>query len=345
MAKWGEGDPRWIVEERGDATNVNNWHWTEKNANNWSKAKMKELIEKVTIEDDKIFCEIKELSKIEGEATANNRKCKLIFLYEWVVKGEWIGYLKADGDEYKGSFEVPNLSDEYESEDLDVNISLSDEKPCKNAYILKEFMRKSGSVKIKELLDVYIKSLKTEFSKGMILSKDLDGSKKVVPMITNSNIKNEMKQEMNKPIISTSINTAVKIQCKKLKHNEEFRCPVQDVYRALTEKEILRAFTLSDVEIKSEKGGRFSLFGGNVLGEFVKLVPNEKLEMKWRFKSWPPEHYSEVIIDFEEKETCTLLKLSQTGIPQDDFEKTKDGWKNYYWQPMKQRLGFGATLF
>lgn len=27
MAKWGAGDPRWIVEERPDATNVNNWHW------------------------------------------------------------------------------------------------------------------------------------------------------------------------------------------------------------------------------------------------------------------------------------------------------------------------------
>ena len=27
MAKWGEGDPRWIVEERDDGTNVNNWHW------------------------------------------------------------------------------------------------------------------------------------------------------------------------------------------------------------------------------------------------------------------------------------------------------------------------------
>ena len=27
MAKWGQGDPRWIVEERPDAKNVNNWHW------------------------------------------------------------------------------------------------------------------------------------------------------------------------------------------------------------------------------------------------------------------------------------------------------------------------------
>lgn len=45
MAKWGEGDPRWIVEERPDATNVNNWHWTEKNATPWSKDKLKSLLQ------------------------------------------------------------------------------------------------------------------------------------------------------------------------------------------------------------------------------------------------------------------------------------------------------------
>ena len=29
MAKWGEGDPRWIVQEREDGTNLNDWHWFE----------------------------------------------------------------------------------------------------------------------------------------------------------------------------------------------------------------------------------------------------------------------------------------------------------------------------
>jgi hypothetical protein len=27
MAKWGEGDPRWLVESREDGKNVNGWHW------------------------------------------------------------------------------------------------------------------------------------------------------------------------------------------------------------------------------------------------------------------------------------------------------------------------------
>lgn len=51
MAKWGEGDPRWIVEQRDDGRNVNNWHWTEKNATNWSKDKIKELLREVKIEN------------------------------------------------------------------------------------------------------------------------------------------------------------------------------------------------------------------------------------------------------------------------------------------------------
>ena len=31
MAKLGEGDDRWIVKEREDGANCNNWHWTTKN--------------------------------------------------------------------------------------------------------------------------------------------------------------------------------------------------------------------------------------------------------------------------------------------------------------------------
>ena len=49
MAKWGEGDPRWIVEERPDATNVNNWHWTEKNADQWSKKKIESLFTNLVV--------------------------------------------------------------------------------------------------------------------------------------------------------------------------------------------------------------------------------------------------------------------------------------------------------
>ena len=39
----------------------------------------------------KVMCRIKDVSKCDGEASANNRKPKLIFFYEWVIQAEWEG--------------------------------------------------------------------------------------------------------------------------------------------------------------------------------------------------------------------------------------------------------------
>ena len=62
------------------ATNPNNWHWKEKNATQWSKDKLKELLVGLKIETEEFVCEIKELKRCNGEASANNRKSKLVFL-------------------------------------------------------------------------------------------------------------------------------------------------------------------------------------------------------------------------------------------------------------------------
>ena len=37
MAKLGEGDQRWIVEERKDGANVHGWHWAEKDCKEWTR--------------------------------------------------------------------------------------------------------------------------------------------------------------------------------------------------------------------------------------------------------------------------------------------------------------------
>lgn len=123
MAKWGEGDPRWIVEERPDATNVNNWHWTEKNAGPWSKDRLKELFKDLEIAQSGVICKITEMDKINGEATANNRKGKLIFFYEWDLTMKWEGRLiGGKEDVIKGSVEIPNLSEENDVSEVDVSI-------------------------------------------------------------------------------------------------------------------------------------------------------------------------------------------------------------------------------
>lgn len=121
MAKWGEGDPRWIVEERPDATNVNNWHWTEKNAGPWSKERLKELLTNLKIDQHGIECKITEVEKVDGEASANNRKGKLIFFFEWDIKLKWEGRLIGGEENVTGEVQIPNLSEENDVSEVDVS--------------------------------------------------------------------------------------------------------------------------------------------------------------------------------------------------------------------------------
>ena len=79
---------------------------------------------------------------------------------------------------------------------------------------------------------------------------------------------------------------------------------------------------------------------------FGDLQEREKqIVMQWRQKSWPDEHYSTVTLDLDQTEDGTELTLTQTGVPEAEYEKTVEGWKRYYWDAIKQTFGFGASLF
>ena len=83
MAQWGEGDERWIVEDRKDGQNVNQWHWTEKDCMNWCKQKFAELFEGAALVDSAgVSATVTSGEKLEGEAFLNVRKKKIIPSYE-----------------------------------------------------------------------------------------------------------------------------------------------------------------------------------------------------------------------------------------------------------------------
>lgn len=344
MAKWGEGDPRWIVEERADATNVNNWHWTEKNATPWSKDKLKSLLDGFVIQDSKYFCEIKEVTKIEGEASANNRKAKLFFFYEWEIKADWKGKLKAGSESYKGEIEILNLSEEHLPEDVDINVTLKDGSMGNSAYEVKEFMRSEGIMEIRKQLATYIRELKEEFCQGMILpTRELAPSNDSNAARQGSAVKKAFKDQEN----AKDGQHWLEVQggCKTHDETVDFKCSVDQLYRAFLDKQMVEAFTHGPAVVEPKKHGKFSMFGDNITGEFTNLEENRRIEMKWRSKIWPSAHHSTVVIELDQRDDGTLLTLHQSGIPGSDYERTVEGWRNYYWQSMKQIFGFGALLF
>lgn len=305
MAKWGEGDPRWIVEDRPDATNVNNWHWTEKNATPWSKERITTLFKDFLIKhDSKVNCRVISADKVDGEATANNRKGKLIFFYEWNVVLKWQGSL-ADGEPmYKGKITIPNLSEENDLDDIDITISI--DESCEESERLKQFMYNIGRPQIRSQIGVYLRELREEFSKGLILPKKDDP--KIRPDGV-SNITSGFNKKVNLvPVNSGAVKTndappsiGCKLDVKTITFSETFQCQVNDLYDVFTKPDLVSVFTRSQAKVDATRGGEFVLFDGNITGKFEELVPNEKIVQSWRYKQWPSGHYSHVTMNFVQK--------------------------------------------
>lgn len=339
MAKWGEGDPRWIVEERPDATNVNNWHWTEKNATPWSQEKIKELFSNLTIPSPIAEITVDGIEKSEGEASVNNRKGKLIFFYEWNLVLKWSGKLIGGTlGEHTGTITIPNLSEENDLSDIDIQVSVKDGS-IEEASIVKDILYQSGRDIIRTRLSDYINGLKLEFSKGMILpKKDQTSSADNI-----NNLSSGFNKKINMaPIVTEEKNVGVKLDVGTVKITHKFQCKAQEFYDAMTRIEMVTAFTRGVVKLDPVKGGKFELFGGNIIGTFEELIPGKKIVQQWRYKQWPKGHMSKVTINIEEKSDHTEILLVQTGVPNSEIDVTKDNWDRYYWESMKRAFGFGS---
>lgn len=70
---------------------VNLPYRTERDVSAWSQDVLNELLLRVRVENEDGVCQITDVSEIEGEASINNRKGKLIFFYEWIIKASWTG--------------------------------------------------------------------------------------------------------------------------------------------------------------------------------------------------------------------------------------------------------------
>lgn len=57
----------------------------------WSSQRLRQLLQDVRVEGPQGCCQLTDVSKLDGEASINNRKGKLIFFYEWQLKAGWLG--------------------------------------------------------------------------------------------------------------------------------------------------------------------------------------------------------------------------------------------------------------
>ncbi|KAJ8754553.1 hypothetical protein K2173_005714 [Erythroxylum novogranatense] len=345
MAKYGEGDKRWIVEERPDGTNVHNWHWAETDCLEYSRNLLSNLLSSLTVLEGEgnLFIKTKNLEKLDGEAYVNIRKGKIIPGYELSLSLSWEGEAKdTEGKtllKVDGSVEVPYISDENADEDPEIRVTVKDEGPVGKR--LKEAMLNKGKGLIVEKIRVYVESM----AKGGPAKDELE-VKKIAP--EKDTVATTLK---DLPTVVPEKKVEKKESKKGLKTismTEKFNCRARDLYEILMDDNRWRGFTQSNARISREVGGEISFFDGSVTGSNVELQEGKLIVQKWRFGSWPDGAISTVRLTFDEPERgITVVKLIHSDIPEEDrygnatvAENTERGWRDHIFHRIRAVFGF-----
>ena len=115
-----------------------------------------------------------------------------------------------------------------------------------------------------------------------------------------------------------------------------FKATPHQVYEALMDAKQHARFSGDTATISRKVGGTFSAYGGYITGKNIKLVQDEKILQEWIASDFPQGHTSTATFIFKAVKGGTKLLFTHAYVPPAQYESLKQGWIDYYWEPMKE---------
>ena len=110
-----------------------------------------------------------------------------------------------------------------------------------------------------------------------------------------------------------------------------------EVYDAFIDPKKHSEFTGGKATGKAKVGGKFTAWDGYILGVYLELVPHKKIVQEWMTTDWekgyPP---SRLVFQFAVAAKGMKLTLLHSGIPASQKKLFAQGWKDFYWEPLKK---------
>lgn len=116
-----------------------------------------------------------------------------------------------------------------------------------------------------------------------------------------------------------------------------FPVPPEKLFAAWLSSSAHSAFTGSPAKTSAKVGATFSAWDGYISGVNVELVKYKKIVQRWRtteFGDNDPDSLVKIVL--ENTPAGTKLSLTQSGIPAGQSSDYKQGWKDFYFSPMKE---------
>ena len=128
------------------------------------------------------------------------------------------------------------------------------------------------------------------------------------------------------------------METRNIRQSVTIKARPHELYLALMDAKKHARFTGGPAVISWKTGGKFTIYGGDISGANLELVPDRKIVQSWRYSDWPEGHFSRATFSLKEVPGGTRLSFIQTGIPEQFAGDIAQGWREYYWGPLKEML-------
>ena len=130
-----------------------------------------------------------------------------------------------------------------------------------------------------------------------------------------------------------------------IKQKVTFNTKPDVLYALLLNEKVLSGLTGTKAKMSTAVNGKFDIFDGYCHGYNMELVEGKKIVQAWHFAEdgWPDDHFSICTFTLEKSDGRTKLEFVQTGVPDNNVESLKSGWKEFYWDPIKSYLKSGKS--
>lgn len=122
---------------------------------------------------------------------------------------------------------------------------------------------------------------------------------------------------------------------KTIKQTVTFAQSPSEIYELLMDSERHASFTRAGAQISRQPGGEFTAYGDYISGKNLELIPDRKIVQFWRASDWPEGHVSTVMFELLPIVTGTKLEFTQTNVPVEFAKSIAQGWKEFYWNKIK----------
>jgi activator of HSP90 ATPase len=124
---------------------------------------------------------------------------------------------------------------------------------------------------------------------------------------------------------------------ESFKIQSTFKVKPETLFNAWLDSRIHGEMTGTEAEIDPTVNGSFNIWNGYIKGKTLELVKNKKIVQSWLSTDFPEGSIHSVIeVVLQPVPEGTRLTLRHYNIPDGQGNEYKDGWKQYYFKPMKE---------